>query len=82
MIQVILTIALEILEKPFIYTFVTFCSLASQNELRKSDLATLVCLGLLLHIMPPLRCKSVKYIYNLVAYLGLPQHLRRGCLGH
>ena len=78
MIQVILTIALEILEKPFIYTFVTFCSLASQNELRKSDLATLVCLGIphyaslcliiphytsLYHIMPPLRCKSVKYIY-------------------
>ena len=50
MIQVTLTIAIEILEKPFVYTFVTFCRLASQNELRKSDLPTLVCLTLLLHI--------------------------------
>ena len=43
MIQVIMTVAIEILENPFYIDFVIVDNLERQTELRKSDLTSLVC---------------------------------------
>ena len=42
-IQVIMTVAIEILENPFYIDFVIVDNLERQTELRKSDLTLLVC---------------------------------------